>query len=318
MYNETLKMRFISEYTQKESVAKMYESMFNGIEPWETKWNADFCTMPLDEIQKCVDNLSGVRASSKEAKLVLLKNYVNWCIKIGIEGARNDISQIKNPGILKIRQSMVANPKHLQMYLDAVFDKEEENTPDNVMRAYLWLSYSGMDEEDILKLTRSNVDFSNMVVTYNDKQYELYKESVECLRRCAEEERFVHKNPLAFHTVYKPRAEGNQLIRGIGSSPYEAYVIRMLMSRKITTSFNEGRVDMKLTCFRAWLSGVFYRMREGELASGEPADFRGFVAERYEGKSFKLDSGRNTQASKLRQVAASYLRDYNDWKFIFS
>ena len=74
---------------------------------------------------------------------------------------------------------------------------------------------------------------------------------------------------------------------------------------------------MKLSYSRIWISGLFYRMYERERA-GLPVDFSEAASRFMEGRTYKLESGRNTLESYQRRVAREYLLDYEYWKSTFS
>lgn len=44
MYNTEIKTRFITEFSTNTGRRHVATIMFNAIEPYEVKWNADFCT----------------------------------------------------------------------------------------------------------------------------------------------------------------------------------------------------------------------------------------------------------------------------------
>ena len=77
------------------------------------------------------------------------------------------------------------------------------------------------------------------------------------------------------------------------------------------------KTDLKLSYFRVWISGLFYRMYERERA-GMPVDFSAAAAQFMEGKTYKLDRGRNTPEAKKRQLTRDYLEDYERWKLAFA
>ena len=77
-----------------------------------------------------------------------------------------------------------------------------------------------------------------------------------------------------------------------------------------------GHTDLKLSYYRVWISGVFFRAFENEQMGIEP-DFSTVVSQQVEGKTYKLDSGRNTQDAKKRQLVHDYLEDYQRWKLAY-
>lgn len=130
MYNTETKTRFITEFSTNTGRRNAAVSMFNALEHYEVKWDADVCTRSKDELQPVVSEIVGFRANSKKLRLTILKEYVRWCIKQDIPGACDGLLQIEELGLEKLKRQMVANPKHLQRYLNCICDKESEETVD--------------------------------------------------------------------------------------------------------------------------------------------------------------------------------------------
>lgn len=312
MYNEKLKRQFIASYTKTESMIKLCESVFNAFEESENKWDADLCTRSKEELQPVLSKVVGFRVRSKWTRLIILKDYVRWCIGMNIQGACGDMLDITNVGLEKVRIQTIPNPKSLQNYLNVLFAPEDEKTTDNIYRCYYWLAYAGMDENDIMKVKCSDIDFENMVVNYDRRltTIPIYPESIKCLRYCAELDSFRFIHPNYIEAKWRPRVSGNLLIRGVKTQG-SLSSIRVEMSKRAKDK--EDKTNFKLSYFRVWISGVFYRAHQGELA-GEKADFADITAAQMEGKTYKLDSGRNTLAAKHRQLTRDYEEDYERWK----
>lgn len=312
MYNQEKKMQFIQEYSTKPSMKKICITIFEAFEEYELGWNADLCTRTADELQPIINKMVGFRARSKWIRLIILKEYARWCIGMGIPGACDGMLQITNVGLDKVKIQTVASPIHLQTYLDAICEPEERCTTDNIYRCYYWLAYAGMDEEDILNVKCEDVDFRNMQINYPRKMtvVPLYPQALKAFHNCVELESFVFNHPNYTKTVWKPRADGNTLIRGIRAQ-VTLKSIRVELSRR--SKAKEDKTPLRLSYFRVWISGIFYRMYEGEVVGEEPY-FDDIVAEQMEGKTYKLDSGRNTMAAKHRQLVRDYEEDYQRWK----
>ena len=92
--------------------------------------------------------------------------------------------------------------------------------------------------------------------------------------------------------------------------------MRVELSRRSKSKRDDGHTDLKLSYYRVWISGVFFRAYENEQMGIEP-DFSTVVSKRVEGKTYKLDSGRNTQDAKKRQLVHDYLEDYQRWKLAY-
>lgn len=325
MYNTEIKTRFITEFSTSTARRHAATVMFNTLEPYEKQWGADFCTRSNEELQPVVSELVGFRASSKKLRLTILKEYVRWCIKNQIDGACDELFSIEELGLDKLKRQMVANPQHLQRYLNCICDAESEETVGCIYRCFYWLAYGGMKEEDVLDVVESEVDLTDMVVRHNGSEYPIYREAIPAFKNCVNlrEFRYKHANYAADKVVFKERASGDMLLRGISESK-SIKAVRVEMSRraknpKFKSLADEGdkSLNLKLSFYRVWLSGLFYRTYEAERA-GMPADFLAAAEEFMEGKTYKLDSGRNLIGAKQRQLASDYLEDYNRWKEAYS
>lgn len=316
MYNEELKTKFVRGYTNSISTAEVCQTIFNAFEQYEVEWDADLCTRSAEELQPVVDNLVGFRARSKWMRLIILKDYVKWCIGMKVPGACDGMLKIETVGLEKVKHQTVASPLHLQRYLDSICEPESEETTDNIYRCFYWLAYGGVAEEDILSIKCNDVDLNNMVVRYNDTEVPIYREALPAFKNCVKLTQFVYKHPNYDKLVYKDRADGDTLVRGIRSAP-SIKSMRVELSRRSKAKMDEGKTDLKLSYFRVWISGLFYRMYERERA-GIPVDFSAAAAQFMEGKTYKLDRGRNTPEAKKRQLTRDYLEDYERWKLAFA
>lgn len=318
MYNEELKTRFIQEYTKSISRAESCVQAFNAIEPFEVQWDADFCTKSAAELEPVVEQLVGFRVRSRWLRIIIFQKYVKWCLAHKVKDACDGMLQVECTGLDKVRTQMVSNPTMLQAYLDVVYDHESEKTTDNIYRCFYWMAYSGMDERDIMNVKCSDVDFDNMVIRYGGEEYEIHREAITAFRNAATLTEFVYKHPNypPDKKVIRNRALGDTLIRGIRSTTSLA-ALRVELSRRSKKFIEDGLTDKQLSYYRVYLSGLFYNMKKREEA-GIPVDFTGVASRFMEGKTYKLDAGRNTPEAKKRAVVNDYLQDYERWKAAFN
>lgn len=325
MYNTEIKTRFITEVITSASRRNLVTVMFNALEPHEKAWGADICTRNKEELQPVVSELVGFRTKSQRARMSALKAYVRWCIQNQIEGACDELFLIDELGLDKLKRQMVANPQHLQRYLNCICDAESEETVGCIYRCFYWLAYGGMQEEDVFDVVESDVNLEDMVVRHGGNEYPIYREAIPAFKNCVNlrQFRYKHANYSADKVVFKERASGNMLLRGISESK-SIKAVRVEMSRRAKnpkfmsiTDKDDKSLDLKLSFYRVWLSGLFYRTYEAERA-GMPADFLAAAEQFMEGKTYKLDSGRNLIGAKQRQLASDYLEDYNRWKEAYS
>jgi site-specific recombinase XerC len=316
MYNENVKRTFIKEITHSESTAKDYQSLFDACEAYENEISKDICQMDEQELQYIVDKLIGIRGQSRTSRLIRLRTYTKWCINAKIDNARDAMLNIKSAGLNRMRACTVSSPTHLDNWLNQLYTPTEDKTVDCVYRCFVWLAYSGVNEDDILSLTEDNIDLDEMEVHYNGKSYPIYREAVPTLKNCIELKQFSYLHPNYNKIVWKERAPGKQLIRGLKEAK-SVKIIRTALSRHIKQQEAVIPDIAKLSYFRIWLSGVFYRTYESERMGFEP-NFMDIVEDNFRGRTYKLDSGRNTLDAKKSQKHRDYLEDYKRWKLAFN
>ena len=248
MYNEELKTRFIREYTKSISRADTCVQAFEAIEPYEEQWGADFCTKTTEELAPVIEQLVGFRVRSRWQRIIIFQKYVKWCIANNVDGACDGMLHIDNVGLSKVRTQMVANPMQLQMYLNVICEPESEQTTDNIYRCFYWMAYSGMDEEAILAVKVTDVDFENMVIHSGDNEYEIYREAIPAFKNAATLTEFVYKHPNypPDKIVRRNRAPGNTLIRGIRSTT-SALALRVELSRRSKKFVEDGLTYKQLS-----------------------------------------------------------------------
>ena len=315
MYNEEIKRRFIDDVTSSINTRESCLEVFRIFAPYEEEWQADLCTRTSDDLKPIVSRMVGIRSSGHRMRLSILRSYGKWCLDHGVDGASDGILNVTPDVVDKIRTQTVTSPLHLQKFLDSIYEKESSNTIDNTYRCFYWLAYGGCPEEDIFKITSDEVDFVNMVVRHGNKEYPIYREGVKAFKVCVDMYYFIYMHPNYSDDIKRLRCDGNILLRGIKSIP-TVTSIRPELSRRNRNAITDKKTNIKLSYFRAWLSGVFYRTYQLEMSGIEP-DFMWLAEEFMEGKTYNLSSGRNTLAAKQRQIARDYLKDYDNWKLTF-
>lgn len=318
MYNEKLKNDFVEYFRQKRpnDAVEFCISTFDACEGFENEWNADLCTRNAEQLAPMIEEIVGLRVKSKWKRIILLKEYVNWCIAIGVPDVSDGMLKIESVGLKKVRTQMVSSPVHLQKYLDEIFEPEREETVDNIYRCCFWLSYMGVAEEDIVSIKCSDVDLPKRVLYYKGEEIELYHVAVPAFKNAATLTAFRFKHPnYNDKVILRDRAEGDLLIRGIRNAP-STMAIRSELSRRSKKALEEGNTQSRVSLQRAKLSGVFYKKYELERA-GCQVDFEDVAEEFIGDRIYKLDLGRNTQDAKKRQIMNDYLQDYQRWKAAF-
>ena len=315
MYNAELKSRFIRDYTKSINTANVATTVFDAFEPYETSWGADVCTKSKDELQPAIDAVLALRSRSQWMSLTILKEYTKWCIAMRVPNACDGMLQIEAAGLAKVRQQMVSSPLHLQRYLDEVFDKEEEETVDIIYRCYYWMAFGGIKEDDTLLIRTSDIDFADMEISYKGTHTPIYREALPAFHKAAELKSFYYKNPNYAHTILRDRVPGDTLMRGIRAAT-KTMTIRSVLSKKSAKAIDDGLTKQKLSFYRVWMSGLFYRMYDRERA-GIPVDFSEAATDFVSGRSYVLN-GRIKLEHKQNRIERDYMEDYQRWKLAFS
>ncbi|MCD7821043.1 MAG: hypothetical protein LUG64_02400 [Clostridiales bacterium] len=323
MYNSTIKWRFIADFSMKDSMVKAARTLFNLTEQYEEFMGRDLCTMDEATVKLILEQVLGGRAGNAKARLHIIHSYGKWCLENQVPGASDGILTAEPDPLVKFKNQTVANPQHLQMYLDSVFDKESDETQDLTFSCFFWHGYAGMDEKDTFCVKTSDVDFELMVVKFNCAEYPIYREAVQAFAKCVRLDsfRYNHPNFKADTKVYREREKTDALLRGTRSRTETSFlrdVSRKTCSKKnkLFASQDEGTAHLSLNYQRIQLSGLFYRISEAERL-GRPADFdavaKRIIAER-DAKSGKTSDDETIRRIRQRAIANDYSVDYNRWK----
>lgn len=331
MYNPELKERFLVDTTNTKIARDSRRRTFNLFQEFENEKGSDLCTMSSKEIQSILDSASsGIRARSNDNDIVTVRSYIKWCVANNIEGASLDGLNVTSSNIEKIRIHTVKSPLHLKKFLDDVF-MEQDGTIFDPIKCFFWMAFGGCREEDVIYLTKDDIDFDRMIINARSWQGILYKEGIDTVRQCAEAKEFLYFNSKYVNKgdIIRDRVPGDCIFRGVrGSSTPDLSVFRSNISRRVKDAIAKGKTDLNLSYYRVWLSGVFYRMRELEVA-GYLTD-KNFEAltnmslrlkkndEEYHDKHIngKLDNPEITKQERstfLRKVN-DYKTDYENWK----
>ena len=145
-----------------------------------------------------------------------IKRYIKWCKEDGLPNVTDSVNYVKIDGEIGVRQRLVKSPLHLQVCLNRVFEKEEEDTIDILYRCFFWMAYAGISEADTLKIKISDVDLLNRKIVYNNIEYPIYDEAFRAFKKCIELNYFDKKHPRYNNPLRRYRVEGDMLLRGCG------------------------------------------------------------------------------------------------------
>ena len=309
MYNEKLKRRFIESYTGSESTAGFCERLFETVARDEEKAGADICTWSSEALSPVLERISRIRSIDRQPHLYVLKKYAKWCAENGVEGATLNLCGASVTGLSKIREYMVSGPEDLQNYLNAVFESEAEQSTDSVYRCAYWLAFMGVDKEDAVELHRSDVDLTGRVLNCRDRKIALYDLSLDAFRNCALLTAFRYREK------WWPRMSDTMLLSAV-KAVYTTDKLKVAMSSKAKKAADAGLTSKRLSYERVEQSGLFYRMKEREMA-GYGADFSEATEAFMRGREYKLDKNGGTIESIRGRILSDYEKDYRQWKTAF-
>lgn len=305
MFNTELKERFVKTL-EETSVRKTYTQFFDIAQKYEEQWGADLCTRTPEEVGQFLSEASGITSQSKASTLSILRKYVRWCLsQEDISDVQESLLTIDSISADKLKSQTVTSPLHLQKYLDAVFDKEDDRTIDNLFRTYLWMAYAGILQENVPKITNEDVDLLNMVIRYNGKEYPIYREAVKAIRYSVELDYVsaVRASTGSFAILH--RIDSNMVMRGT-KSVMTTQTLQIRVSTKQRAALDSGKTDLRLSYFKVWISGLFYRVYTDELmGTGIKPDFLQYA------ENIRLASGSKKHVTRQ---AKYYLEDYLQWK----
>lgn len=195
MYNSEQKRAFLDTITNDNSY-KSYQRVFKNVEDMESKFGHDVCEMSIDEILTTMDLKTGTRISNTEQSMSLLKIYVDWCIQNGkASGSENNFEKIDSSEIDKSRvfkSKYVKSPEEFEHMISVVFGSGFGNNPDieNPKELCVRLCYEGLEDEEIVLLKKSDIDYENKVIKsplYPDVIYKVSNRILALCRFCVDQ-----------------------------------------------------------------------------------------------------------------------------------
>lgn len=310
MYNEEQKLRFINKYTKSPSTVKTCVSVFDAYADLEGRYGKDLCQIDnAGDLQEIVSAKFGIRARSAAVRISILRAYCRWCKEIGVQNVSDAVFSLAVTTLSKIGTRTVSSPEHLQAFLDTIYTKEWESMTDNLCRAYYWLAYMGIPESIAINITASDVDIDNEVVKAEGKTYKIYGEAIACVANCKELHAFRYEHPGYNEPIWRDRYNSDKLLRGIKTDASSS-TLKSRASKDNNKAVSDGKTNIRLSYYRAWLSGLFYRMHCVER-SGEELNFRNAAID-------MLASGKygNSDNDPLRvdHSMVDLKKDYIAWK----
>ena len=314
MYNEEIKTAFLNEKAKTIAEANSYLVIFKSTDEYETKYNTDLCNMDFNQYEEMLKCVGGVRKGYNDLIINHINHYKLWCSTHGMSVSDIDLRTIQF-GEDKFKKHMLISPAHLENALDEMFDKVEDKTNDSVIRAAIWLMYSGVRPREIKNIKKSDIDLNTMWIYHNDRKYPIYRQAAECFHFCKTTNEFVYNHP-KYNSVYKDRFSSNLLLSSTKGVMSDVTLNTAIGRRKnkIKNSGNELKIDINSE--HTWLSGVFFRARETEQITKIEENFTScaeeLMMERTDGKGYSI--GKNKIESVINKKARAIKESYMMWK----
>lgn len=314
MFNEAMKNLFIEETYSNHHTTDYCRRTFELIQKYEEQNKRDICTFNAEELSTVISEIIGLRERSKAGRMIILQKYIDWCVKRGYPGAKNELQHVDTSNIDKIKSKLIANPKQLQNYLDSYLADEHLHTADNLYRAYLWIGYGGIPERYITQMNSSHIHLDTMEIVYENYTAPIYREAIVSIKDAATAETFEYIHPR--YTISRNRLPGDYLFRSVRGT-LSGDDLQSQLSKKVSAyrkKYPDSTIP-RLYYYNVWLSGIFYRMYETE-AAGFEVDFTQVVNEFMSGKEYKF-TPTATEEYKIRQLKKEFSTDYERWKAAF-
>lgn len=307
MYNESLKFQYI-ELEDKDSRRRWLTWMFERAEPLEEAASKDICQMNLEELTKVFKSISGNKAVSRITAKTALKTYCRWCISQGVEGANDLTDQLDMKDLEPYRKQMLANPQHMLKLLNEHFDDTSEGTIHIIYRAYLWMAYFGMFDDQAIDVKKSDVSLSRLIIKSGGEEFEICREAIPDFEWLVKKESFNYKHPLYNNVIVRQRVPGDRLLRGVrGQTTNKS--IKAHISKRLTASPDDNNPP---TISSIRLSGLYYRMMQREQIGIAP-NFRPIVRRIIMHKNGGAEPAHPNIVAQARHMN----RDYELWKEAF-
>jgi hypothetical protein len=309
MYNEAQKSAFIAATYPEGAKQGEITALLTLFAPDEESWGGDLVLQHIDKLQPAFDRITETLSTTKaKALLAVLKKYRDWYLAENPGKISAGVLLLKLNIEGRLRSSMVASPKHLQLILDEVFEKPERESQDCVYRALLWMAFAGVPRDQAALVTVDEVDFENMQIHHGGKDYEIPVAGLKAFRKlCALDYlMYIHYNP--DYENKRLRVQGNQLLRGYGESSLDIVKICADMSRRFSQTKWTLIYENVLIC------GLFYEKFELERI-GQEVDF---IEESEQRLNEMTESSEAALVVNRYSIRGRYRNRYKQWKSLYN
>lgn len=285
-------------------------ALFKTIELYEEKWGSQIQTRSVEEVQDFIDAELSKNKLYPATKFYFLKKYLRWCATKDIKITEGLDVKVGLSWLSEYKNKLIKDALQLRIYLDTLFSPEEEVSTDVLLRAYCWLVYMGLSDDQIDDLRISNVDLGEMIIVVDGKVYDIYREAFRTLKLCVERD-ILKYNHSKYSTLIK-RIDGDRIVRGV-KSERKVVTLKSDISTANKQALENGKTNLNLTPRSIKMSGIFDRQYEKERM-GQPIDFSWLVASEYLEASKQVDCQKRKASHRKEK---NYQDEYYRWKIIF-
>lgn len=306
MYNAERKEKYLYESSFSNNPTCL-SSIFRTTEPYEQTLGVDLCAMSPDDLQAIFDQEFGYKSKPVEDYMSLLKKYIVWSQEQGYPICE-DLLSFKPDMRVKMQRYMVSSPAHLEKILNMCFTPLSSETIDCLYRCYFWMAFSGLPEEEVVKVAVNEINLSTNTIEHNGESYPIDPEAVPAFRMGCEAEQFLFIHPK--YQTYRKRFDGPYLMRGVRNARMS------LKSLQNVKNIHMAKKKIALTYDSISLSGMFYRAYMMEK-DGHTVNFDTYSVE-YALQSIQNRNSKRDLETISRQVRYLISRDYANWKMAFN
>lgn len=319
MYNETVKLLFVTEEVRTASAEKKYRSIFKNIAQYEERLGKDAGEMNREELIGAGERIFGVLSRSGMLLVRDLMTYVRWYRRTILGETEPVVPDLSDHafGGERLRASMFLSPAHLSKYLNAVLKPDSDESMDVLTKTAVWLIYAGLFLQELPEIRRSDLDYTEMCVRYGGRTYPIYAEAVKTIKTCMDMDniRVYSEFRGKPRCVRIGRSDGDLLFRGsqnVGGALNPETLrnqITLMKSRAVRT----GASDMSPTADSIWYSGLFYKMYSAQII-GE------LYPDREDAARIQARTNGGSEKNREHNISETVCRiraDYDRWRRLF-
>ena len=320
MFNPDTKERFLKTI-KAESTRRMARYTLESISKYEESADKDLIYFTHDEIDRIVTSEFGGTTASRMSRVGYMRMYFSWAKSVGLNDNMGSLKGISmSIGADAIIDKYVYSPKHLNEYLDTVFEPVEKETADLIFRGLFWLAFCGVPYKYAESLKKSKVDLKDCSVTVGGVYYPLFAESIDVFKKLISLDSFRFIHPLyAAKQTWRERSDSDFLFRGLKrrdnksrSDGARHHTIASDATKKLKSAVKKGIISDSITYETVRKSGVFYKMYLREQ-SGIEVNFEVAAMSDVDDEKIKaMDKKQLTNyVSRKKRLLSN---DYRAWK----